>query len=251
CRQPIYRERAMLEIGHFIGGKRVAGASGRSQDVMQPMDGSVRGKVALASKDELRAAVENAKAAQAGWAATNPQRRVRVLMKFLELVQNEYDELAEMLAREHGKTIADAKGDIQRGLEVVEVCIGAPHMMRGEFTDGAGPGIDVYSMRQPLGVVAGITPFNFPAMIPLWKIAPAIACGNAFILKPSERDPSVPMRIAELFMEAGLPAGVLNVVNGDKEVVDAILDDPDIKAVGFVGSTPIAQYIYSRATANG
>ena len=195
--------------------------------------------------------MENAKAAQLGWAATNPQRRVRVLMKFLELANRDYDELADMLAREHGKTIADAKGDIQRGLEVVEVCIGAPHMMKGEFTDGAGPGIDIYSMRQPLGVVAGITPFNFPAMIPLWKIAPAIACGNAFILKPSERDPGVPLRIAELFVEAGLPAGILNVVNGDKEAVDAILDDPDIKAIGFVGSTPIAHYIYSRGTAAG
>ena len=234
----------MIEYGHFIGGKRVAGTSGRRQDVMQPMDGSVRGTVALASAAELRAAVENAKAAQIGWAATNPQRRVRVLMKFLELMARENDALAELLAREHGKTIADAKGDIQRGLEVIEVCIGAPHMMKGEFTDNAGPGIDVYSMRQPLGVVAGITPFNFPAMIPLWKIGPAIACGNAFILKPSERDPGVPMRIAELFLEAGLPAGVLNVVNGDKEVVDAILDDPDIKAIGFVGSTPIAQKIY-------
>jgi malonate-semialdehyde dehydrogenase (acetylating)/methylmalonate-semialdehyde dehydrogenase len=241
----------MIDYGHFIGGKHVAGTSGRSQDVMQPMDGSVRGKVALASKAELRAAVENAKAAQPAWAATNPQRRVRVLMKFLELANREYDSLAEILAREHGKTIADAKGDIQRGLEVVEVCIGAPHMMKGEFTDGAGPGIDVYSMRQALGVVAGITPFNFPAMIPLWKIAPAIACGNAFILKPSERDPGVPMRIAELFMEAGLPAGILNVVNGDKDVVDAILDDQDIKAIGFVGSTPIAQYIYSRGCAAG
>jgi len=241
----------MLDYGHFIGGKRVAGTSGRSTDVMQPMDGAVRAKLALASTAELRAAVENAKAAQPAWAATNPQRRVRVLMKFLELVNREYDSLAEILAREHGKTIADAKGDIQRGLEVVEVCIGAPHMMKGEFTDGAGPGIDVYSMRQPLGVVAGITPFNFPAMIPLWKIAPAIACGNAFILKPSERDPGVPLRIAELFIEAGLPAGVLNVVNGDKEVVDAILDDPDIKAIGFVGSTPIAHYIYSRGCAAG
>ncbi|MCR4266809.1 CoA-acylating methylmalonate-semialdehyde dehydrogenase [Nitratireductor sp. ZSWI3] len=241
----------MEEIGHFIGGKRVAGTSGRSQDVMQPMDGSVRGRVALASAAEVRAAVENAKAAQVGWARTNPQRRVRVLMKFLDLVHREYDALAELLAREHGKTIPDAKGDIQRGLEVVEVCIGAPHMMKGEYTEGAGPGIDVYSMRQPLGVVAGITPFNFPAMIPLWKIAPALACGNAYVLKPSERDPGVPMRIAELFIEAGLPEGVLNVVNGDKEAVDAILDDPDIKAVGFVGSTPIAQYIYGRATANG
>src|SRR5688572_22395431 len=241
----------MIEYGHFIGGKRVAGTSGRKQDVMQPMDGTVRGTVALASAAELRAAVENAKAAQPAWASTNPQRRVRVLMKFLELAARENDALAEILAREHGKTIADAKGDLQRGLEVVEVCIGAPHMMKGEFTDGAGPGIDVYSMRQPLGVVAGITPFNFPAMIPLWKIAPAIAVGNAFILKPSERDPGVPMRLAELFLEAGLPAGILNVVNGDKEVVDAILDDPDIKAVGFVGSTAIAQYVYAGATATG
>ena len=241
----------MIEYGHFIGGKRVAGTSGQTHEVLQPMDGTVRGTVALASTGEMRAAVENAKAAQPAWAATNPQRRVRVLMKFLELVNREYDELADILAREHGKTIADAKGDIQRGLEVVEVCIGAPHMMKGEFTDGAGPGIDVYSMRQPLGVVAGITPFNFPAMIPMWKFCPAIASGNAFILKPSERDPGVPMRIAELFIEAGLPAGILNVVNGDKVAVDAILDDPDIKAIGFVGSTPIAQYIYSRGCANG
>jgi malonate-semialdehyde dehydrogenase (acetylating) / methylmalonate-semialdehyde dehydrogenase len=241
----------MIEYGHFIGGKRVAGTSGRKQNVMQPMDGTVRATVALASKAELHQAVENAKAAQPAWAATNPQRRVRVLMKFLELVNREYDALADILAREHGKTLADAKGDIQRGLEVVEVCIGAPHMMKGEYTDGAGPGIDVYSLRQPLGVVAGITPFNFPAMIPLWKAAPAIACGNAFILKPSERDPGVPLRLAELFVEAGLPAGILNVVNGDKEAVDAILDDPDIKAVGFVGSTPIAQYIYSRGCAAG
>jgi malonate-semialdehyde dehydrogenase (acetylating)/methylmalonate-semialdehyde dehydrogenase len=239
------------EYGHFIGGKHVAGKSGRSQDVMQPMDGTVRAKVALASAAELREAVENAKAAQPAWAATNPQRRVRVLRKFLELAHRDYDDLAELLAREHGKTIPDAKGDLQRGLEVVEVCLGAPHMMKGEYTEGAGPGIDVYSMRQPLGVVAGITPFNFPAMIPLWKIAPAIVCGNAFILKPSERDPGVPMKLAELFIEAGLPEGVLNVVNGDKEAVDAILDDPDIKAVGFVGSTPIAQYIYSRAAATG
>ncbi|MCT8997837.1 CoA-acylating methylmalonate-semialdehyde dehydrogenase [Chelativorans intermedius] len=241
----------MEEIGHFIGGKRVAGQSGRTQDVMQPMDGSVRAHVALASAAEVRQAVENAKAAQPEWGATNPQRRARVLMKFLELVHKEYDALAELLAREHGKTIADAKGDIQRGLEVVEFCIGAPHLMKGEYTESAGRGIDTYSMRQPLGVVAGITPFNFPAMIPLWKIAPAIACGNAFILKPSERDPGVPMRLAELFVEAGLPAGILNVVNGDKEAVDAILDDPDIKAVGFVGSTPIAKYIYGRAAANG
>ena len=241
----------MREIGHFVGGMTIAGTSGRTADVLQPMDGTVQGKVALASAAEVRAAVENARAAQPEWAAMNPQKRARVLMKFLDLVHNEFDSLAELLAREHGKTIPDAKGDIQRGLEVVEFCIGAPHLMKGEFTDGAGPGIDVYSMRQPLGVVAGITPFNFPAMIPLWKIAPAIAVGNAFVLKPSERDPGVPMRIAELFIEAGLPAGILNVVNGDKEAVDAILDDKDIKAVGFVGSTPIAQYIYSRGCDNG
>ena len=241
----------MIEIGHFIGGKHVAGKSGRTADVMQPMDGTVRGKVALASKAEMRAAVENAKAAQPAWAATNPQRRARVLMKFLELVARDNDELAEMLSREHGKTLPDAKGDILRGVEVVEFALGVPHLMKGEYTEGAGPGIDLYSMRQPLGVVAGITPFNFPAMIPMWKFAPAIACGNAFILKPSERDPSVPMRLAELMLEAGLPAGILNVVNGDKEAVDAILDDHDVKAVGFVGSSDIAQYIYSRASANG
>jgi malonate-semialdehyde dehydrogenase (acetylating)/methylmalonate-semialdehyde dehydrogenase len=241
----------MRDIGHFIGGKTVAGTSGRYADVFEPMTGEVQARVALASKAELRAAVENARAAQPAWAATNPQRRARVLMRFLDLVHREYDALAELLAREHGKTVPDAKGDIQRGLEVVEFACGIPHLMKGEYTEGAGPGIDIYSMRQPLGVVAGITPFNFPAMIPMWKFGPAIACGNAFVLKPSERDPGVPMRLAELMMEAGLPAGILNVVNGDKEAVDAILDDPDIKAVGFVGSSPIAQYIYHRAAGTG
>ncbi len=241
----------MITYGHFIGGKPVAGTSGRFSDVFQPMDGSIRGKVALASKAELAAAVANAKAAQPGWAATNPQRRARVFMRFLDLMAKHTDELAELLAREHGKTIPDAKGDIQRGVEVIEFCLAAPHLLKGEFTDAAGPGIDLYSMRQPLGVVAGITPFNFPAMIPMWKLGPAIAAGNAFILKPSERDPGVPMRLAELMMEAGLPAGILNVVNGDKESVDAILDHPDIKAIGFVGSTPIAEYIYTRGCANG
>lgn len=241
----------MRQVGHFIGGKHVAGTSGRAADIYQPMDGTVIGKVALASPAEMRAAVENALAAQPKWAAVNPQRRARVLMKFLDLIAQNNDELAELLAREHGKTIADAKGDIQRGVEVVEFSLGIPNLLKGEFTDGAGPGIDIYSMRQPLGVCAGITPFNFPAMIPLWKLGPAIACGNAFILKPSERDPGVPMRLAELFIEAGGPPGILNVVNGDKEAVDAILDDHDIKAVGFVGSTPIAEYIYARGCANG
>ncbi len=241
----------MREVGHFIGGKHVPGASGRTAEIFQPMTGEVIGKVALASKDELRNAVENAKAAQPAWAFTNPQRRARVMMRFLDLIAKENDSLAELLAREHGKTIPDAKGDIQRGVEVVEFCTGIPHLMKGDFSEGAGPGIDMYSIRQALGVVAGITPFNFPAMIPLWKLAPAIACGNAFILKPSERAPGVPMRLAELMMEAGLPAGILNVVNGDKESVDGILDDPDIKAVGFVGSSAIAEYVYSRATAQG
>jgi malonate-semialdehyde dehydrogenase (acetylating) / methylmalonate-semialdehyde dehydrogenase len=241
----------MKHIGHFIGGKHVKGTSGREADVFQPMTGEVIAKVALASQAEMQLAVANAAAAQPAWAATNPQRRARVLMKFLDLVAKHNDELAETLAREHGKTIPDAKGDIQRGVEVVEFAIGIPHLMKGEFTNEAGPGIDIYSLRQSLGVVAGITPFNFPAMIPMWKFAPAIACGNAFILKPSERDPSVPMRLAELMIEAGLPAGILNVVNGDKVSVDAILDEPEIKAVGFVGSTPIAEYIYARGCANG
>jgi malonate-semialdehyde dehydrogenase (acetylating) / methylmalonate-semialdehyde dehydrogenase len=241
----------MISYGHFIGGKHVAGTSGRTSDVFQPMDGTVRGAVALASKAELTAAVANSKAAQPAWGATNPQRRARVLMRFIDLIAKYNDELADILAREHGKTIPDARGDIQRGVEVIEFALGAPHLMKGEYTDGAGPGIDSYSMRQPLGVVAGITPFNFPAMIPLWKMAPAIACGNAFILKPSERDPGVPMRLAEIFIEAGGPPGILNVVNGDKVAVDAILDDPDIQAIGFVGSTPIAQYIYARGTATG
>jgi len=241
----------MRQVGHFIGGKQVAGTSGRTSDIFQPMDGSVIGKVALASAAELDAAVKNAAEAQPKWAAVNPQRRARVLMKFLDLIAQNNDELAELLAREHGKTIPDAKGDIQRGVEVVEFSLGVPNLMKGEFTDGAGPGIDIYSLRQPLGVCAGITPFNFPAMIPLWKLGPAIACGNAFILKPSERDPGVPMRLAELFIEAGGPPGILNVVNGDKEAVDAILDHPEIKAVGFVGSTPIAEYIYARGCANG
>ncbi len=239
------------ELWHFIGGKRVKGTSGKFADVFWPMTGEVAARVPLASQAEVRAAVENAKAAQPAWAALNPQRRARVLAKFVDLLNRDMDKLANVLAREHGKVIPDAKGDIQRGLEVAEFATGVPHLLKGEYTEGAGPGIDVYSMRQPLGVVAGITPFNFPAMIPMWKFAPAIACGNAFILKPSERDPSVPLMLAELMMEAGLPPGILNVVNGDKEAVDAICDDPDIEAVGFVGSTPIAAYVYGRAAAAG
>ncbi len=241
----------MREVGHFIGGKAVKGTSGRFGDVFNPDTGDVQARVALASRTEVGQAIGNAEAAFPAWSATNPQRRARVMFKFLELIQVEYDNLARLLSSEHGKTFADSKGDIQRGLEVVEFACGIPQLMKGEFSEGAGPGIDLFSMRQPLGVVAGITPFNFPAMIPLWKCAPAIACGNTFILKPSERDPSVPMRIAELFIKAGLPEGVLNVVNGDKEAVDALLTDHRVKAIGFVGSSAIAEYIYTTGTAHG
>ncbi len=241
----------MDELSHFINGARVSGTSGRFADVYNPATGEVQAKVPLASKDELDAAVAKAAEAQVAWGATNPQRRARVLMEFVRLLNRDMDKLAEVLSREHGKTLPDAKGDVQRGLEVAEFCIGAPHLLKGEFTDSAGPGIDMYSMRQPLGVVSGITPFNFPAMIPMWKFCPAIACGNAFILKPSERDPSVPLMLAELMQEAGLPDGILQVVNGDKEAVDAILDNETIMAVGFVGSTPIAEYIYAKGCANG
>jgi malonate-semialdehyde dehydrogenase (acetylating)/methylmalonate-semialdehyde dehydrogenase len=245
------KEITMRDIGHFIGGKEVKGASARFGDVFDPNTGEVQARVALAKHAEVEHAIVNAEAAQTGWAATNPQRRARILFKFLELIQREYDNLARLLSSEHGKTIADARGDIQRGLEVVEFACGIPHLLKGEYTAGAGPGIDLYSMRQPLGVVAGITPFNFPAMIPLWKLAPAIACGNAFVLKPSERAPSVPMRLAELMIEAGLPPGVLNVVNGDKEAVDTLLTDARVKAIGFVGSSDIAEYVYSTGCANG
>jgi malonate-semialdehyde dehydrogenase (acetylating)/methylmalonate-semialdehyde dehydrogenase len=239
------------ELTHFIGGEHVAGTSGRFSDVFDPSTGEVQARVPLATKEEVEAVIANAAEAQLIWGAWNPQRRARVLLKFLELIDRDMESLARLLSSEHGKTIADAKGDIQRGIEVIEFAAGAPHLLKGEYTTGAGTGIDVYSMRQPLGVVAGITPFNFPAMIPLWKMGPALAAGNSFILKPSERDPSVPLRIAELFLEAGLPAGVLNVVNGDKVAVDALLTDERVKAVGFVGSTPIAQYIYETAAANG
>ena len=241
----------MQEISHLIGGKHVAGTSGRFADVYNPATGEANKKVALARSDEVSKAVAIAKEAQIGWAATNPQKRARVLMQFVQLLHRDMDKLAEVLSNEHGKTIPDAKGDIIRGLEVAEFCIGAPHLLKGEFTIGAGTGIDLYSLRQPLGVVAGITPFNFPAMIPMWKFCPAIVAGNSFILKPSERDPSVPVMLAELMMEAGLPEGVFNVIHGDKEAVDSILDHPDIQAIGFVGSTPIAEYIYTRGCAAG
>ncbi|SFO35972.1 CoA-acylating methylmalonate-semialdehyde dehydrogenase [Sphingomonas sp. OK281] len=241
----------MRTIHHFIDGTASTATPTRLGDVYDPALGEVQAKVALGDAALLDEAVANAKAAQPAWAATNPQRRARVMFRFKELIETHMDELAELLSREHGKVIADSKGDIQRGLEVVEFVCGIPHLLKGEYTEGAGPGIDVYSMRQPIGIAAGITPFNFPAMIPLWMCAPAIACGNAFIIKPSERDPSVPVRLAELAIEAGLPKGILNVVHGDKEMVDAILDHADIRAISFVGSSDIAQYVYGRGAANG
>lgn len=241
----------MREIGHFMSGRRVAGTSGRFGDVFDPNTGEVQAKVALADKVEVERAIACADAAQPAWAATNPQRRARVLFKFLELIQKDFDNLAKLLSSEHGKTIPDAKGDLQRGMEVVEFACGIPHLQKGEYTESAGPSIDLYSMRQALGVVAGITPFNFPAMIPLWQCAPALACGNAFILKPSERDPSVPMRLAELLLEAGLPADVFNVVNGGKDAVDTLLTDPYVHAISFVGSSSIAEYVYATGCAHG
>lgn len=236
-------------IQHFIAGDMPT--SVRFADVVDPNNGGVQARVALGDQSLLDRAVNAAQAAQPAWAALNPQRRARVMFAFKALVEQQMDELAHMLSAEHGKVIADSKGDIQRGLEVVEFCCGLPHVLKGEYTQGAGPGIDVWSMRQPLGIGAGITPFNFPAMIPLWMGAVATSVGNAFILKPSERDPSVPNRLAELLLEAGMPEGIFQVVHGDKEMVDAILDHPAIAAVSFVGSSDIAQYVYSRGVASG
>jgi malonate-semialdehyde dehydrogenase (acetylating)/methylmalonate-semialdehyde dehydrogenase len=246
----------MRQIDPFIAGDAAGGGSvrpenGRAGDVFDPSTGQVQARVAFSTAADLDRAVVAAAAAQPGWAATNPQRRARVLFRFRELLEANMQDLAELLASEHGKVVADARGDVLRGLEVIEFSCGIPHAMKGEYTQGAGPGIDVYAMRQPLGVVAGITPFNFPAMIPMWMFGPAIAAGNAFILKPSERDPSVPVRLAELMLEAGLPEGILQVVHGDKEMVDAILDHPAISAVSFVGSSDIAHYVYGRGAAAG
>ncbi len=241
----------MRDIHHFINGQSVTGTSGRFGDVFNPNTGEVQARVQLATESEMDRAVQAAQAAFEGWSSVNPQRRARVMFEFKRLVEANMGELAELLSSEHGKVIADSKGDVQRGLEVIEFACGIPHAVKGEYTWGAGPGIDVYSMRQPLGVVAGITPFNFPAMIPMWMFGVAIAVGNTFILKPSECDPSVPVRLAELMMEAGAPAGVLNVVHGDKTAVDAILTHPQVHAVSFVGSSDIANYVYQTGAAHG
>jgi malonate-semialdehyde dehydrogenase (acetylating)/methylmalonate-semialdehyde dehydrogenase len=240
----------MREVHHLLACAN-DGEAARHGDVFDPNSGEIQARVALGDATLLDRAVEAALAVQPGWAATNPQRRARVMFRFKDLVEANMDALAHLLSSEHGKVIADSKGDIQRGLEVIEFACGIPHALKGEYTHGAGPGIDVYSMRQPIGIGAGITPFNFPAMIPMWMFGVAIACGNAFILKPSERDPSLPVRLAELMLEAGAPAGILQVVHGDKEMVDAILDHPAIGAVSFVGSSDIAHYVYQRGVAAG
>ncbi len=241
----------MQTIGHYIDGEHAPSTSSRTADIFNPNTGEVQRKVSLGTPSELDVAVASAEKAQVIWANTNPQKRSRVLFAYKALVDAHMDELAALLSSEHGKVLADSRGDVMRGIDVIEFACGIPHGQKGEHTYGAGPEIDVYSMRKPLGVVAGITPFNFPAMIPMWMFGMSIATGNACILKPSEKDPSVPMRLAELFIEAGGPKGLLNVVNGDKEMVDAICDHPVIKAVSFVGSSDIAQYVYARATANG
>ncbi|WP_162783764.1 CoA-acylating methylmalonate-semialdehyde dehydrogenase [Devosia naphthalenivorans] len=241
----------MRTVGHFINGTETNGSSVEFSEIYNPATGEVQARVALATKTDLDAAVASAAAAQPKWAATNPQRRARVFFNFVGLINRDIDELAQLLSAEHGKTLDDAKGDIQRGLEVAEFAAGAPHLLKGEFTEGAGPSIDMYSMRQPVGIGAGITPFNFPAMIPLWMLSPAVAAGNAFILKPSERDPSVPIRLAQLAVEAGLPKGILNVIQGGKSAVDGILHHELISAVSFVGSTPVARYVYATAAAAG
>jgi len=241
----------MSDVEHFINGKRVAGSSGRWGDVFNPATGERARRVALAGAGEVDQAVKAAAAAFPAWAATPPLVRARVLFKFREILERESAGLARLITDEHGKVLSDATGEVTRGAEVVEFACGIPHLLKGEMTEQVGRGIDSWSVRQPLGVCAGITPFNFPAMVPMWMFPVALACGNTFILKPSERDPSAGLRIAELLLEAGLPPGVFNVVNGDKEAVDAILAHPDVAAVSFVGSTAIASYIYATAAQIG
>ena len=238
-------------LHHYIDGKTVEGTSGRFGDVFNPATGDIAAQVPLASADEVRAAIASSAAALPGWAATPPARRAQVMFKFRDLLIQHTDELAELLSSEHGKTLPDAKGELGRGIEVVEFACGIPHLLKGEYSENVAGNVDSYSVRQPVGVVAGITPFNFPAMVPMWMYPVAIACGNTFVLKPSERDPSVVLRVAELLSEAGLPKGVLNVINGDKEAVDTLLRDPSIDAISFVGSTAIGEYIYQTGCANG
>ena len=240
----------MNSIEHFIDGKTLKGSSKRTAKVFNPATGDVSSNVNLASRADLNKAVEVAKKAFPSWSQKTPLFRARILFKFKELIEKNYDELTKIIVSEHGKVYEDAKGSLTRGLEVVEFACGIPQLLKGEFTENVGTNVDSWSMRQPLGVCAGITPFNFPAMVPMWMFPIAIACGNTFVLKPSEKDPSCSMKLAELFLEAGLPPGVFNVVNGDKEAVDAIINNKDIAAVSFVGSTPIAKYIYENCAKN-
>ena len=239
------------ELFHFVDGERQKGTSGRFGDVFNPATGEVTKQVPLASADEVREAIASASAALPGWSATPVAKRAQVLFKFRELIIKNMDELADLVSTEHGKTLDDAKGSITRGLEVVEFACGIPHLLKGEYSESVANGVDVMSMRQPVGVCAGITPFNFPAMVPMWMFPVALATGNTFILKPSERDPSCGIRLAELMFEAGAPNGVLNVINGDKEAVDVLLSDPEVGAISFVGSTAIGRYIYETGCANG
>ena len=241
----------LATLAHFIHGQDVTGGSGRFGEVFNPATGEVSGRVPLASKSEVEAAITVAQAACASWAATTPLNRARVMFKFKELLEAHADEIALAITREHGKVFSDARGELTRGIEVVEFACGIPHLLKGEHSMNVGSGVDSYSEFSPLGVVAGITPFNFPCMVPMWMFPIAIACGNCFVLKPSERDPTAPMMLARLLTEAGLPDGVFNVVHGDKEAVDALLDDPRVQALSFVGSTPVAEYLYARGSANG
>ena len=237
-------------IEHYVNGSKYTGSSKRKGKVFNPATGEVSSEVLLGSKEDLNKTVDFAKKAFENWSTKPPIQRARIIFKYKELIEKNYDELTKLIVSEHGKVYEDAKGSLTRGLEVVEFACGIPQMLKGEFTENVGTDIDSWSLRQPLGVCAGITPFNFPAMVPMWMFTMAIACGNTFILKPSEKDPSCSMKLAELFSEAGLPDGVLNIVNGDKEVVDSILENKDIQAVSFVGSTPIAKYIYENAAKN-
>jgi malonate-semialdehyde dehydrogenase (acetylating)/methylmalonate-semialdehyde dehydrogenase len=241
----------VIALYHFIGGRRTAGTSARFGNVYNPTTGAVAARAPYASRVDIESAITDALGAFPAWAATPALKRARVMFRFRELLEAHADELARLIASEHGKVLADARGEVQRGLEVVEFVCGIPHLLKGEFSDSVGPGLDSYSMRQPLGVAAGITPFNFPVMVPLWMLAPAVACGNTFVLKPSEKDPSATLRMAELLVEAGAPPGVLNVVIGEKEAVDTLLTDPRVQAVSFVGSTPVARYVYAAAAAHG
>jgi malonate-semialdehyde dehydrogenase (acetylating) / methylmalonate-semialdehyde dehydrogenase len=241
----------MNHICHWIGGKPTAGTSTRCSPVWNPATGEQQAEVVLATKDDVDEAVRTATVAFAQWSQSSLSKRTKILFDFRELVNGHIGELAEVIADEHGKVVSDARGEVQRGLEVVEFACGVPTLLKGDYSDQVSTGVDVFSFRQPLGVVAGITPFNFPIMVPMWMHPIAIACGNTFVLKPSERDPSASMLVAELWAEADLPDGVFNVVHGDKEAVDALLDHPDVAAVSFVGSTPIARYIHERGSANG